>query len=292
MQRHANISSEAHCCARWAQLQEYQFDYTLCKKHNTNQTCASVIAKDPRLACVCYEIIHLPADFQHTVHVYYGLTNYYQNFRLYVSSRDDQQLLGHPQVARYPCKPLDVDPRNNFTIFPCGLVANSLFNDTFRLKYKNGPGGRPLDVPLSFDNISWPSDLTRKFHNPEKWDPAGTVKPPNWEMPVHQLRHGLQNEAFIVWMRTAALPSLRKLYGRVERTGFFSEKVPQGEYILEIHYRYPVVVFEGTKRLILSNASWMGSRNPFVAISYFAVGCLCVVLGVAFKAIDRKFSSM
>lgn len=118
------------------------------------------------------------------------------------------------------------------------------------------------------------------------------MKPPNWEMPVHQLRHGLQNEAFIVWMRTAALPSLRKLYGRVERTGFFSEKVPQGEYILEIHYRYPVVVFEGTKRLILSNASWMGSRNPFVAISYFAVGCLCVVLGVAFKAIDRKFSSI
>ncbi|KAL3244165.1 hypothetical protein MRX96_047259 [Rhipicephalus microplus] len=94
-----------------SRLQEYQFDYTECRQVNTNKTCASVIAKEPSKSCVCYEIITLPEDFQQSVNVYYGLTSYYQNFRFYVQSRDDKQLLGHPLSARYACKPYDVDAR-------------------------------------------------------------------------------------------------------------------------------------------------------------------------------------
>ncbi|KAL3244168.1 hypothetical protein MRX96_047262 [Rhipicephalus microplus] len=121
---------------------------------------------------------------------------------------------------------------------------------------------------------------------------SGTVKPHNWPLPVDQIPGGLQNEAFIVWMRTAALPSLRKLYGRIASSGDFARVVPRGEYYLEVHYRYPVTGFGGTKRLILSNASWMGSRNPFIAIAYVCVGCLCVALGLAFVAVDRRFGSI
>lgn len=60
--------------------------------------------------------------------MYYGLTDYYQNFRHYVQSRDDKQLLGNPGSIRYQCKPYDRDPRTGFPIFPCGTIANSLFN--------------------------------------------------------------------------------------------------------------------------------------------------------------------
>ncbi|KAH8030389.1 hypothetical protein HPB51_006821 [Rhipicephalus microplus] len=412
-----------------SRLQEYQFDYTECRQVNTNKTCASVIAKEPSKSCVCYEIITLPEDFQQSVNVYYGLTSYYQNFRFYVQSRDDKQLLGHPLSARYACKPYDVDAKG-YAIFPCGAIANSLFNDTFKLRHKVGTNYR--DVELSTENITWPLDHERKFRNPiiELSTPAslppqgtenhprstppparssvsrvttwryavsyvgsdcgsfmttklavaahytacahlsppalkprarclvlkrpatmtrgerdcdttscaaqsvdftglsknlsGTVKPHNWPLPVDQIPGGLQNEAFIVWMRTAALPSLRKLYGRIASSGDFARVVPRGEYYLEVHYRYrffglvasalgtgtvpstattvhvflsashpgyPVTGFGGTKRLILSNASWMGSRNPFIAIAYVCVGCLCVALGLAFVAVDRRFGS-
>ncbi|XP_075728519.1 cell cycle control protein 50B-like [Rhipicephalus microplus] len=322
-----------------SRLQEYQFDYTECRQVNTNKTCASVIAKEPSKSCVCYEIITLPEDFQQSVNVYYGLTSYYQNFRFYVQSRDDKQLLGHPLSARYACKPYDVDAKG-YAVFPCGAIANSLFNDTFKLRHKVGTNYR--DVELSTENITWPLDHERKFRNPiicllsaegdlrldsppdhvlqhrepdlskvlsgicrndedgtigvrldrnAEWEGknlSGTVKPHNWPLPVDQIPGGLQNEAFIVWMRTAALPSLRKLYGRIVSTGDFARVVPRGEYYLEVHYRYPVTGFGGTKRLILSNASWMGSRNPFIAIAYVCVGCLCVALGLAFLYIHLR----
>ncbi|KAM7299122.1 cell cycle control protein 50A-like [Ixodes scapularis] len=120
---------------------------------------------------------------------------------------------------------------------------------------------------------------------------SGTIKPPNWQMPVNVMPGGIQNEAFIVWMRTATLPSLRKLYARVDHHGPFAKVMPKGRYLLEVKYRYPVTQFKGTKRLILSNASWMGSRNPFFGIAFISVGCLCVVLGLVFIAIHRKFGS-
>ena len=62
---------------------------------------------------------------------HYGLTNFYQNHRRYVKSRDESQLLG--DVKKTPntdCKPfdeMDVDGKK-VPIVPCGAIANSLFN--------------------------------------------------------------------------------------------------------------------------------------------------------------------
>lgn len=61
--------------------------------------------------------------------MYYGLTNYYQNHRRYVKSRDDEQLLGHlSQTPSSDCTPFAIDPDTNKPIAPCGAIANSLFN--------------------------------------------------------------------------------------------------------------------------------------------------------------------
>ncbi|KAM7281627.1 cell cycle control protein 50A-like, partial [Ixodes scapularis] len=146
-------------------LQEYQFDYTQCKRVNSNQTCASIIERDPRQSCVCLELIQLPEDFKEVVHIYYGLTRYYQNFRLYVQSRDDKQLLGEPRRSRSQCEPVARDARTGYVYYPCGAIANSLFNDSLRLKYLAGPSNFK-DMGLLFDDISWPTDRTRKFKNP------------------------------------------------------------------------------------------------------------------------------
>lgn len=60
------------------------------------------------------------------------MTNYYQNHRRYVKSIDTDQLLGnsvaYSTVDGGNCKPLDVDSRTNKIIYPCGLIANSVFN--------------------------------------------------------------------------------------------------------------------------------------------------------------------
>ena len=72
--------------------------------------------------------------------MYYGLSNFYQNHRRYVKSRDDHQLLGGLGDVSNECSPFDripvVDPTNpSNTVYkqvvPCGAIANSLFNGNF-----------------------------------------------------------------------------------------------------------------------------------------------------------------
>lgn len=84
---------------------------------------------------------------------------------------------------------------------PCGLVAKSLFNDTFTLM----KGGTPQ--PLNDNGIAWESDIKYKFHN--------LINPPNGTWMDWQWTN-VTNEHFIVWMRTAGLPNFRKLYGKFE----------------------------------------------------------------------------
>lgn len=74
----------------------------------------------------------------------------------------------------------------------------------------------------------------------------GFARPLAWTRELWELdstnkdNNGLQNEDLIVWMRTAALPSFRKLYRRVDYTKdngpSFNGKLSRGRYTLEIDY--------------------------------------------------------
>lgn len=72
--------------------------------------------------------------------------------------------------------------------------------------------------------------------------PTGTVKPPNWPKPIYELKekdfenNGFINEDFIVWMRTAAFPTFKKLHRRLNRVQHFTEGLPAGNYSFEITY--------------------------------------------------------
>lgn len=48
----------------------------------------------------------------------------------------------------------------------------------------------------------------------------------------------IQNEDLIVWMRTAALPSFRKLYRRIDHAhAGFENGLKKGAYTLSVTYR-------------------------------------------------------
>lgn len=70
--------------------------------------------------------------------MYYGLSNFYQNHRRYVKSRDDNQLLGEFGIPSTDCAPFNEN--NGKPIVPCGAIANSLFNDTLWIRSEShGP---------------------------------------------------------------------------------------------------------------------------------------------------------
>ncbi|KAM8721664.1 hypothetical protein ACLKA7_007524 [Drosophila subpalustris] len=273
---------------------ELIIDYTRCQQVGGSQTCADILKNTTGSKCLCQLNFTLTADFTGDVYMYYGLTNYYQNHRRYVKSRDDEQLLGRlSQTPSSDCTPFAYTDEGK-PIAPCGAIANSLFNDTLTLSQDG------VKIDLLNTGIAWPSDKRVKFRNPEgnlTKALEGFAKPLFWQTSLDELdvsnpeNNGFQNEDLIVWMRTAALPSFRKLYRRLDQTkNQFTKGLKAGNYTLDINYNYPVISFDGTKRMILSTTSVLGGKNPFLGIAYIVVGAICVTLGLALLFIHMRCS--
>jgi len=134
------------------------------------------------------------------VYVYYELSNFYQNHRKYVQSRAAKQLagtsmLGIPDKATLMSQSdakASVSECQNFAdvfqdpedsnrqvyLYPCGLVAVSMFNDTFYLQDANGkyvmwnPDNtecttKDRPCPTNPSGVAWKSDVDKKYIAPK-----------------------------------------------------------------------------------------------------------------------------
>jgi len=229
----------------------------------------------------CVIQFDLPADLQPPVFMYYRLTSFYQNHRRYVKSMDSDQLKGKAVTADTlnggDCKPLAI--YNEKIVYPCGLIANSMFNDTFSNATLLSPQS---SYEFSSKNIAWPGEARKYATKPGYTDLTQIVPPPNW---AKRFPNGYNDtnlpdlksdEHFQNWMRTAGLPTFTKLYGRNDNTA-----MQKGTYQIAVDLNFPVAQFGGTKAIVISTVSWIGGKNPFLGWAYIAVGALFVLLGIA-----------
>lgn len=89
-----------------------------------------------------------------------------------------------------------------------------------------------------------------------------------------------EQEDLIVWMRTAALPTFRKLFGKIEVDLAANEVIT-----VVLQNNYNTYSFGGKKKLVLSTTSWLGGKNDFLGIAYLTVGSLCFFLAMAFSIV-------
>jgi len=278
--------------------------------------CALSTATD---TATCKWSITIDKQMTAPIYVYYQLDNFYQNHRRYVKSRDNDQLLGETvaeSTLEDNCSPLY--SYEGKTLNPCGLIANSYFNDVFRL----------ADYTMNETGIAWATDVEYRYDQPEgfcytEWDatdfgtlaecldelensnagcstldlsgigqytdPSTGIKYcyfyPNSNSYYYLYERypqispikGVKDEHFIVWMRTAALPNFRKLYGII------NTDLEEGTTLtFDIDANFFVQGFEGKKYIVISTTSWFGGANSFLGLTYIVVGSVCLFLAIIF----------
>ena len=235
-----------------------------------------------KYCCVDFKV---DKKMEKDIMVYYRLDNFYQNHRRYVKSKNDDQLKGEKvkkKTLEDDCDPVvtnkQMNKKKNYLgdevlideeiAIPCGLIAQSFFNDNFTIGSTcNNINNFSIEnnvenkIPIDETNIAWSADKKNKYKNYD-------------DMSKQWIN--MTDEHFIVWMRPAALPNFRKLWGRIK------QDLDVGEYKLIIGNNYNVSKFKGKKYVILSNINKFGGNNKFLGICYIIVGGISIILSIVF----------
>lgn len=230
--------------------------------------------------CSVQLTLDITQDMNRPIYFYYELSNFFQNHRRYVKSRSDPQLQGSPHSGISGCSPLESN--GNATLYPCGLIANSFFNDSFAATTCTGTKGSGSCTVLkginwSNDSIAWSTDVDYKFKSISNYLGLTTTAQDGHPLP------SVVNADFIVWMRTAGLPNFKKLHRIISNVDLKAGT----SIVLNITDNYSVRSFDGEKRVVLSTTSFLGGKNTFLGWAYIGVAIACFVAAAGFAAKHR-----
>ena len=226
----------------------------------------------------------IPTEMKHTVFVNYMLEKFAANHRRYVLSFSEEQLNG--EAASYDvvhersginCKPLARNDEGKL-YYPCGLIANAMFNDSFPFELVNVDDASQ-NYPLTNKGINWKSDGIR-FKN-TKYNHTDIAPPPYWEKsyPDGYNETNVPNvhewEEFQNWMRPGAFDKSTKLIRRNE-----NDTLPAGTYQIDIGLHWPVKEFNGKKAVFITHGSTIGGKNEFLGEIYLIGGCICFAMAL------------
>jgi hypothetical protein len=269
----------------------------------------------------CYIRFTATKDLTPPILLHYQLTNFHQNHRSYYSSRDPYQLLGEADkqdaISAQDCNPLNV--LGGIKLNPCGLIANTFFNDIFTLNNTLDANGNEIDnFILREDGIAWQSDLKYKFrqvngfeHEPcsegtcdesccKEGDSCLDGKPYYDKVTDKCYRYKYPKDDTTQYLYETYRDIISPLDGVMDEHfivwmriatqptfrklyGWIDEPIPKGTtLVFAVTSNYVVTRFKGSKSLILSTTSIFGGKNPFLAPIFISVGIVCLVAGALF----------
>ncbi|XP_073948300.1 cell cycle control protein 50A-like isoform X1 [Choristoneura fumiferana] len=238
-----------------------------CRDEDYNYPCNNIPADQSK--CSCTVQFNLTQDITGDITVYYELVTFDQTDSSYANSRDNDQLSGHPSaVPSTNCGDFRYD--QDKPIFPCGKIADTMFNDSFtKLSLQSDPE-KPLTINITYDGLLTEDTIT--YHNPPADVWANFTKPRSWLVKTGNVWEigpksiGVENPAFRAWMNTNLK---RKPVWKVA-----DNILPTGPYKLFIDIFYPAQAYNGSRKFIIEGV------YPISRLSYVIIGSLALIVGI------------
>ncbi|KAF6005219.1 Cell cycle control protein [Cyanidiococcus yangmingshanensis] len=220
----------------------------------------------------CEVRIDVPMRLTAPVYVWYHLTNFYSNYRVYDESRSARMNEGHWPLSYsqvQDCLPLlyggQITSNNpQGYLVPCGLVQFSQFNDTIHLCSSPGVPAQNCSVLNGNDwtdvGIAWQSDINALYHN-------GTVDPPF----TSRVNARITSPDYIVWQRISSGPNFLRLYRIIHRD------LEPGTYSLRVNNAFNSYAYNGRKYVNLGKVTVYGMRNTVLQIAYLVTAGVLLV---------------
>lgn len=299
-----------------------------------------------RTGCVTEASFTLSKTFRAPVYLYYALTDFYQTHRRYSHSRSDAQLSGRAvkdvsQTSPF-AKPGEVSNTSNtpiryndslalqykdFVYVPAGLIAWSMFNDTFALfsdvdeadgtrtrklicngsdfsKKTNLPLGNSIsENKCTKKGIAWGTDVSHKFKAPNLdstdllWTAARELYT-SIPSTTPLSNDSFFNNGWYAGELGHAVPLTTDedlmVWMRLSPLPSFRKlyrvihtDLFPGKYVMVIHEHYDVSSFDGSKSFSLVTLSWLGGKSAYLTAMYFAIGGLSLIFGLLLLLVHR-----
>jgi len=274
----------------------------------------------------CSVSMTAPKAMQAPVYVYYQISNFYQNHRRYVKSFDKSQMLGSEvagSLLEKSCEPLVYNGTQ--LLNPCGLIANSLFND--RILVSSGQD-------TQYDGTAWAADAS-KYHQPSGFyankdqtccsagsgsycmcsGGEGTYKCPSDDKLANYYGCNAGSDYKFYYPKDESTQYLYETFPEVVtpmagvethrfqvwmRTAalpkfrklyaIINQDLAEGETVtFQVEANFDVSQFKGSKALVMTTMTWFGGQNTFLGSCFVTVGSICLAFGVGF--LIKQFAS-
>ena len=155
----------------------------------------------------------------------------------------------------------------NSIMNPCGLIADSMFNDIFNLYDLNRN-----KINITEKEIALEIDTEKIYRN------SNNSKYLQW--------YDKENEHFIVWMNMELFPNF------IKKWGYINQNLLKGEYSIEIINNWGKNKWDIIKSFILAEGNKFGTEKFFgyILIICFSLEILFILIIYITKYKKRKFN--
>jgi len=241
----------------------------------------------------CQVPIKIPRQMPPPVFLYYKISNFYSNHRNFVQDRQPSQMYKNASTestyskceiakkfeGKYYSAAAEFEkagkPATPF-LYPCGLVAQSYFTDSF-------PKAQLKSSKKTLEGDSWSNkDITWAWDREKKFKPR-KVNQDETNLNIYRkfTMPPVDDENFIVWMKTSSLPTSYKLNRKILDIELQEQETLEVTVEANSAGFWPSHEWGGHKYLVLTTMSSFGGKNMTLGVIFALLGAVCLVMAGA-----------